>query len=134
MIPEKIKLEIYSPERKVLSEQVSSVRVPGAGGYFGVFPGHTPFIAALKVGEIKVDVDGTETRYSASGGIAEALPGSVSIMAETCEAADTIDVNRAEEARTRAKNRIEEGRKSWDIDRAQVALTRALNRLKVAAK
>ncbi len=134
MIPEKIKLEIYTPERKVLSEDVSSVRVPGAGGYFGVFPGHTPFIAALQVGEIKVDIDGAETRYTAGGGIAEAMPGSVSIMAETCELAGSIDVKRADEALARAKKRIAEGRKSWDVDRAQLALARALNRLRVGSR
>jgi len=134
MIPEKIKLDIYTPERKVLQGEVSSVRVPGAAGYFGVFPGHTPFIAALQIGEIKVDADGTETRYAASGGIAEVLPGSVSIMAEACELFDKIDVKRAERARDRAQERIASGRKTWDIDRAQAALSRALNRLKIASR
>ena len=133
MIPDKIKLEIITPDKKIFSGEVSNVVAPGLNGYFGVYPGHTPFVSALKIGEIKIVIDKEVSIFSASGGFAEVLPNGVSILAETCETAEAIDVKRAEAARDRAIKRIEEGRKEWNLDRAQVALARALNRLKVAS-
>ncbi len=133
MIPEKIKIEILTPERTVYAEEVSSIRLPGAQGYFGVFPGHTPYISVLGIGEIKVEQDGKKTYFATSGGVAEVLPGGVSVLAETCEPAQSIDVKRAEAAKKRAQQRLEEGRKDWDMKRVQVSLTRAINRMKVAS-
>lgn len=133
MIPDKIKLEILTPQRKVYEGEVSSARIPGAEGYFGVYPGHTPFLATLAIGEIKVQ-SGKEIMYfSTSGGVAEVLPDSISILSETCESAAEIDVARAQSARKRAEERLHEGRKRWDVARAQVALLRAINRIKVAS-
>lgn len=133
MIPEKINLEILTPEKQVYSGEVSAVRVPGLEGYFGVYPGHTPFVSGLQVGEIKIDVDGQKELFAASGGFVEVLPTGVSLLADTCEPATNIDVKRAEAARDRARKRLEEGRKTWDLARAHVALARALNRISVAS-
>ncbi len=133
MIPDKIKLEILTPGKKVFSDDVDNVILPGLKGYFGVFPGHTPFVAALKTGEIKIGAEKDGDIFAAGSGIAEVQPGSISVLVETCENANEVDVKRAEAARDRAQDRLKEGRKSWDMDRAQFALTRALVRLKVAA-
>jgi len=133
MIPDKIKLEILTPEKTLFVEEVSSVRLPGAQGYFGVFPGHTPYISVLGVGNIKIEQDGKITTYATSGGVAEVLPSGVSVLAEACESGAEIDVKRADTSKERAQQRIKEGRKDWDVQRAQMALTRALNRLKVSA-
>ncbi len=134
MIPDKIRIEILTPQRKVYDKEVSSVQLPGIGGYFGVFPGHTPYISALQVGDIKIDDGGQATHFATSGGVVEVLPGGVSVLAETCESANEIDKKRAEEARDRARKRIEEGRSNWDVSRAQISLARAVNRINVVSK
>ena len=130
---DKIKLEIFTPEKKIFSEEVTDVQLPGLKGYFGVYPGHTPFISALKIGAIKVEVDDKISHFATSGGFAEVLANSISVLSETCEHGTEIDLKRAQAAKDRAENRINEGRKEWDVDRAQMALARALNRLKVAS-
>jgi len=134
MIPEKIRIEILTPQRKVYDKEVSSVQLPGIEGYFGVFPGHTPYISALRVGDIKIDDEGAATHFATSGGVVEVLPGGISVLAETCEAANEIDKKRAEEARDRARKRIEEGRSNWDVSRADISLARAINRINVVSK
>lgn len=134
MLPEKLKFEIITPHKKVYSNDVDAVVLPGHEGYFGVLPGHTPFLATLKVGEIKVEIDKKETYLATSGGVVEVFPDSVSVLAETAEPATAIDLKRAQASRDRALNRLKEGRKSWDVERAQAALTRALNRISVAEK
>jgi F-type H+-transporting ATPase subunit epsilon len=80
--------------------------------------------------------DGAESYFATSGGIAEVLPDSISILSETAESAKEIDVKRAEEARARARARekIDEGRENWDIPRADLALARAMNRIRIARK
>lgn len=133
MLPDKLKLEILTPERSLFQAEVDSVRVPGLEGYFGVFPGHAPFIAALKPGTLKVDAQGKTSFFALSGGFSEVLPDSVSILAESSEAAEQIDIKRAEAARDRAQKRIKEGRQNWDVKRAQDALARALARLHAAS-
>jgi len=134
MIPDKIKLEILTPQARVYSGDISAIRLPGAKGYFGVFPGHTPFLSTLQIGEIKVEIDKSTSFFATSGGVAEVLPTGVRVLADTAESSDQIDVKRAEEAKKRAEQRLQEGRKKWDLKRAQVSLTRALNRLQVAGK
>lgn len=133
-LPKTIKFEILTPQQKVYSAEISSVRLPGFDGYFGVHPGHTPYLAALKIGEIKVHIDDKTLYFATSGGFAEVLPDSVAVLAETAEPADAIDVQRAMAAKERALKRIEEGSKVWDIDRARAALSRAINRIQVASK
>ena len=134
MFPDKLKLEIITPLKKIYSADVSSIRLPAVDGYLGVFPGHTPYLAALKIGEIKV-VNGQETQYFAtSGGVAEIHPGSVAVLAETAEPAPEIDVKRAKNAQQRAEKKLGEGRKTWDVMRAHIGVTRAMNRLQVSSR
>jgi F-type H+-transporting ATPase subunit epsilon len=133
----RILLEVVTPERQVLSVEVDEVSAPGAKGYFGVLPGHTPFLTTLGVGEIGYRI-GNQWEYLAiTWGYAEVLPNKVSILTETAEMAEEIDIERAE----RAKRRAEERLRQWsttvadlDIERAAAALERALIRLQVAHK
>ncbi|MFQ5708328.1 MAG: F0F1 ATP synthase subunit epsilon [bacterium] len=134
MLPEFLKFEILTPFKKIYSADVKAVRLPGLDGYFGVYPGHTPFLAALKVGEIKVEADNRTSYFSTTGGFVEVLPHSISVLAEVAEAASLIDIKRAQEARDRAKKRLEEGRMSWDVQRAKLAMLRAINRIRIASK
>jgi F-type H+-transporting ATPase subunit epsilon len=133
MIPDKIKLEILTPHSTVYSGEVASVQLPGSEGYFGVFPGHTPFITTLKIGFIKINRDKSTDYFSTSGGIAEVMPDAVSVLAETAESAAEIDVERAAAAKARAEKKLHGELQKWDVERAQISLHRAVNRLKVSS-
>lgn len=127
-------LEIVTPFRKVFSEPVNAIIAPGEEGYFGVLPGHTPLLISLQIGYLKVEQGERVSYFSISGGFAEVLPNGVKIFAETAEAAAEIDEKRAEEAKARATQRLQEGRRQWDVERTRGSLERAKNRLEVVER
>ena len=130
-----IQLEIVTPEKVVVSEEVQIVASPGTLGEFGVLNGHTPFMTALKTGPVRfTDADGAERYVFVSGGFAEALPDKVTILAESAEKRSDIDLDRANDALERAQKRLAEDRGRADIDfkRAKIALERAMQRIKLA--
>jgi F-type H+-transporting ATPase subunit epsilon len=133
----RILLEVVTPERQVLSTEVDEVSAPGALGYFGVLPGHTPFITTLGVGELRYR-SGNQWEYlSITWGYAEVLPNKVTVLTETAEMAEEIDIERAERAKRRAEERLREWSTTVadvDFERASAALDRALTRLEVARK
>lgn len=130
----KMLLEIVTPVRKVLSEEVDMVVAPGELGEFGVLVNHIPFLSKLKIGELRFKV-GASTRYVAiMGGYAEVLPDKVTILATAAEEATDIDVIRAQAAKERAERRLREAKDRVEFARAQAALQRALARLKVAER
>lgn len=107
-MPSTILLELVTPERLVLSEEVDEVVLPGFEGEFGVLPGHTQFLAILNIGILRYR-KGSETRKIAlGGGYAEVTPERVVVMADTAEHADEIDVERAQRARDRAEAALKE--------------------------
>ena len=135
-LPTKLTLEIVTPDRSVVTEQVDEVQLPGSEGYFGVLPGHTPLLAALQVGELWYRV-GTEKTYLAIAfGFAEVLPERVTVLAHVAERAQDIDMERAERAMERAKERISKISVQSDVDfeRARVAMMKSLIRLQVASR
>ncbi len=124
-------LEIITPTRVYDEGQVSYVRCPGLNGSFGVLAHHTRSIFALEVGVVKV-VRGEQTRYFAtSGGYAEVLGDKVRLLLETAEYAGDIDIERANKAVQRAKERLQQ-KAHIDAARARASLQKALNRLQVA--
>ena len=132
---ENIKLEIVTPEREVVNEDVNIVMAPGSLGEFGVLKGHTPFLTTLKVGIVRYTAAGGAERFVfVNGGFAEALPDKVTILAESAERRKDIDVNRAKASMERAEKRLEETRTRDDIDakRAKAALERAVVRINLA--
>src|SRR5499427_10139595 len=133
-LPTKIQLHIVSPERSLVNEAVDEVEIPGADGYFGVLPGHTPLLALLGAGELWYR-QGTEKHYLALAfGFAEVQPDRVTILAQIAERADEIDVARAEAAKKRAEERIARPTIDMDAERARIALMKALIRLQVASR
>jgi len=128
-----LQLEIVTPERLVVRDTADEVQIPGKGGYMGILPGHAPLISELAVGEITYTHGGSTTRLAVAWGFAEVLPDKVTIVAETCERAEDIDVSRAQAAYDRAVERMKEGGEI-DYDRALIALQRAEVRLEVAKK
>ncbi len=131
-----IQLVIVTPKRQLLRESVGEVQLPGANGYLGVLPGHAPLMTELGIGELSYPgAPGKEPVHLAIlSGFAEVLPGRVTVLAETAELAQEIDVARAEAARARAEKRLASGDTNIDWDRASVALQRALIRIQVAHK
>jgi F-type H+-transporting ATPase subunit epsilon len=130
-----IHLEVVTPEKAVVSEEVQIVASPGALGEFGVLSGHTPFLTALKTGIVRyTDANGKEHYVFVSGGFAEALPDKVTVLAESAERRSDIDIERAKEALARAEKRLAEDRSREDIDfaRARAALERATVRIRLA--
>ena len=126
--------EIVTPEKLVARDVAEEMQIPGKNGYLGILPGHAPLITELGIGEISYRMAGTTHRLCVAWGFAEVLPDKVTILAETAERADEIDVKRAEEAKRRAEERLKSGNPEVDFDRAQVALERADTRLEVAGK
>jgi len=130
-----IHLEVVTPEKAVVSEEVQIVASPGALGEFGVLSGHTPFLTALKTGIVRfTDANGKEHYVFVSGGFAEALPDKVTVLAESAERRSDIDIERAKAALARAEKRLAEDRSREDIDfaRARAALERATVRIRLA--
>jgi F-type H+-transporting ATPase subunit epsilon len=129
-----LELDIVTPERRVLAEKVHEVVLPAAEGYMGVRPGHAPLMTTLQVGELSYRDDKGAHVLAVSGGYAEVLRDSVTVLATTAERPDEIDVERAKQARERAEERLKSHAEGIDVARAQVALARALNRLSAQAR
>ena len=127
-------LEIVTPERLVVKDSAEEMQLPAKNGYIGVMSGHAPLITELAVGELTYLAQGYTERLAISWGFAEVLPDKVTVLAERAERAEEIDVERAEEARQRAAERLNSGDPDMDYGRALVALRRAEVRLEVAQK
>jgi F-type H+-transporting ATPase subunit epsilon len=138
-LPTKLTLEIVTPDRALLREEVDEVVVPGSQGEFGVLPGHTPLLSTLKIGELWYR-QGQEKHYLAIAfGFVEVLPDRVTVLAQVGERAQEIDVQRAERAKQRAEQRLAQGQPhltqiDFDIERARIALMKSLLRLQVASR
>jgi len=131
-IPQHLQLHVVSADRSLVNEQVDEVEIPGADGYFGVLPGHTPLLATLQVGTLWYR-QGQEKHYLAIAfGFAEVQPERVTILAQIAERAGDVDVSRAEAARKRAEERLAKPSPDMDFERARVALMKSLMRLQAA--
>src|SRR5947208_11916742 len=112
---DRITLEVATPSRLVIAEQVDEVVVPGIEGYFGVLPGHAPLLATLGIGELTYRIGREEHHVAVAGGFAEVRNDKVIILADTAEKPDEIDRARAERAKERAEQRLS-GRSQEEID------------------
>ena len=129
-----ILLEVLTPERRILSAQVSELQFPSADrGMYGILPGHTPLMTELGDGLITYTEDGQSHWLTVFGGFAEVGPGQVTVLARVSETVDMIDQARAEAARLRALQHIKEATSELDLDRAQAALNASLIRLQAAS-
>jgi len=133
-MPESFQLEIVTPEKLVVKEAAEEAQIPGLEGYLGILPGHAPLITELGVGIITYRAGGTTKTLSVAWGFAEVLQDKVTILAETVERPDEIDVARAQQAKERAEQLLKSSDPELDYDRAQDDLRRAETRLKVATE
>jgi F-type H+-transporting ATPase subunit epsilon len=133
----KFQLEVVTPSKQVVSEEVELASVPGGEGAFGVMANHAPLLSTLATGEMRYEVDGQITRLAISGGFCEVSNNVMTVLAESAEKTDDIDVQRALKAKERAEKRIQQAataKEDIDLARAQAALARAMNRLKLAGR
>ncbi|MGE4293369.1 MAG: F0F1 ATP synthase subunit epsilon [Desulfovibrio sp.] len=124
-----ILLEIVTPDRKVLSEDVEYVGAPGALGEFGVLPNHIPFLSALGIGNLYYKLGGKTYYVFVAGGFAEVSGTKMTVLAEVAEKASEIDIDRARKARERAEQRSAKAKENVDWARNQAALRRAVARM-----
>src|SRR6185503_6225682 len=121
-LPTKLQLQIVSADRMLVNETVDEVVIPGADGFFGVLPGHTPPLALMQVGQLWYR-QGQDVHYLVIAfGFAEVQPDRVTILAQMAERADEIDVARAEAAKRRAEERLARPMADVDFERARVAM------------
>jgi F-type H+-transporting ATPase subunit epsilon len=133
-LPSKLTLEIVAPDRPILREDVDEVEIPGETGYLGVLPGHTPLLAALKVGELWYRKGQEKFFLAVAFGFAEILPDRVTILARYAEKAEELDRERAEAAMKLAQARLEKPPPDIDYERTRIALAKAISRIQVASR
>ena len=132
-MPEKIRLEVVTPERRLLAEPADMVTVPGLGGELGILPGHTPLISELQTGVLSYIQDGKTFQLHVSGGFVEVRDDHVSVLAEVAERPEEIDAARARLSR----ERLEKELNAWsgseeDFEVAKTELERSMVRLQLA--
>ena len=133
-LPTQIQLEVVTPERQLVHEAVLSVTVPGKRGYLGILPGHAPLLSELQPGELAYSEAHVTHYLSVSWGFIEVVSERVIVLAQTAEHAEEIDVDRAQQAKQRAEERLNNVTATdIDFERARAALTRALARLQAAS-
>ncbi|HLA12462.1 MAG TPA: F0F1 ATP synthase subunit epsilon [Pyrinomonadaceae bacterium] len=130
---QQLQLEVVTPERRVLSEPVDSVTIPGLGGELGILPGHTPLISQLQTGVLSYVQGGNTYQLHVSGGFVEVREDQVSILAEIAERPEEIDAARARLAREHVEKQLN----AWtgteeDFEVARAKLERSIVRLQLA--
>ena len=133
-MPGQLQLEVVTPERRVLSEAVNSVTVPGRGGEMGILPGHAPLISELQAGVLSYTEDGSTFKLHVSGGFVEVNDDRVAVLAEVAERPEEIDAARARLSRDHTEKRLS----SWsgteeDFEKARAKLERSIVRLQLAS-
>ncbi len=128
-------LDIITAERVVYSDQVNAVVAPGIEGELGILPHHAPLLTILQPGESRVVKEGEEDTFiSVSGGFLEVIANKVVILVDTAERAEEIDEARAQEAVSRAQERLEHRTGDMDLERAIASLRKSQSRLKVVRR
>lgn len=130
----KILLEVVTPEKQLLSQQVDEVIAPGSEGEFGVLPGHCHFLSTLRIGELRYRVNGHTHSMAVLWGFAEVTPTKVTVMAEIAEKAEDIDVDRATAKVAEAERRLQVGGLPSEVKEAEISLEKARLRKKIAER
>ena len=129
-----LKIDIVTAERSVYSEEVDMIVAPGIEGQLGILPHHAPLMTMLQPGELLLKKGGDEISLAVSGGFLEVRPDRIIVLADAAERVEEIDVARAEEAKRRAEQRLEQRPPDMDTTRVEAALRRAIIRLSVAER
>ncbi|MEP6706734.1 MAG: F0F1 ATP synthase subunit epsilon [Pyrinomonadaceae bacterium] len=133
-MPDKLQLEVVTPQRRVVAESVDAVTVPGLGGELGILPGHTPLISQLQTGVLSFSQGGAAHQLHVSGGFVEVKDDHVSVLAEVAERPEEIDAARARLQRERVEKQLN----AWsgteeDFEKTRAKLERSMVRLQLAS-
>ena len=130
--PSRLRLEVITPGGVVFRDDVDYVEVPALFGYIGILPGHAPLLYQIRSGQLQYRQGDEEHFLAVHWGFLEVLDDTVTVLAETAERPEDIDLARAESALNRAKARLEEFGAAYDVEQAQQAVARAEARLRAA--
>jgi len=136
-LPTHLTLEVVTPDRAVVREEVDEVQLPGTEGYLGILPGHTPLLTSLRVGQLWYRKGADKHYLAIAFGFAEVLPDRVRLLAQVAERAEEIDLSRAEEHRRRAEAAMQaarSGASDIDLERARISLLKSMVRIQVATR
>lgn len=123
---------VVSPEGNVIKDEIGFVVLPGVNGEIGILANHAPLIAALEAGVVRYTLDGKKKKLAISGGFVEVSENKATVLADTAEFGEAIDVERAQSAKERAEKRLAQKTLDTDTKRAEYALRRAITRLNAA--
>lgn len=132
MTDKKLHLKITTHEKVVFDEDVDEIYSKGTQGEFGILPDHIPFMSALDIGVTKVILNGTSEFFTTMGGVFQLKDNQALILTQAAEKAEEIDIQRAEEAKKRALERLELEEDNLDVQRAEISLARAIARIKAS--
>ena len=129
-------LDIYTPTGKYLTMDVDFIKVTSSVAVLGILPGHAPLISTLEVGKMVLRVHGENEIYAIGGGIINVEKEKVTLILDSIESRDEIDVERAKEAKKRAEDRLNISKEddAIDVNRAKLALLKAINRIDISSK
>jgi F-type H+-transporting ATPase subunit epsilon len=132
---DELTLEIVTPEKMSFTGKVEEVTIPGTEGEFGVLKGHASLLSSVDIGELSFTREGKRTRYAVHTGYAEVTASKVTVLVESAERSDAIDIERAQRARERAEGKMAKmAKEDSDFEKSRLALMRALTRISVAGK
>jgi F-type H+-transporting ATPase subunit epsilon len=131
---DKLNLEVITPERRVLSESVDEVVVPGLGGELGILPEHTQLISQLQTGVLVYRQGAERKQLHVSGGFVEVQPDRVTVLSDVAEKPEEIDLERAQRAKDLAEKELKSQGDDVDYRSAEQKLQRALTRIQLAGK
>ena len=123
------KLQIITPEKTVFDGETEQIIVRTTVGDVGILYGHEPYCAAISIGQMRIMIDGTFRRAATSGGIIKVSKEKTTVLVQTCEWSDEIDVERANAAKSAAEERLKAAKDDKELLLAEAKLKRALNRI-----
>ena len=130
-----MKVHVVTPDGPVYESEVGMVSTKAQTGELGILPGHIPMVAPLQIGAVRIKSGGNMEYVAVSGGFLEVRPDTVTILAQTAEKSEEIDIDRAVRAKERAEQRLQQRQQEHvDFRRAELALQRAINRISVAQR
>jgi F-type H+-transporting ATPase subunit epsilon len=136
-MPGTFHVDIVTPEKVILREEAVSLRAPGVEGSFGLLVNHSPLLAELTAGELRLrKPGGEEIDLAVGGGFLQVFDNKVTVLADTAERLDEIDVERARRAKEVAREALKAAQATYNqiaIDQAQAALDRADNRIRLGS-
>ncbi|MBM4761528.1 F0F1 ATP synthase subunit epsilon [Bacillus sp. B15-48] len=130
-----VKVNVVTPDGPVYESDVEMVSTKAQTGELGILPGHIPMVAPLEIGAVRLKNGGNTDYVAVSGGFLEVRPDKVTVLAQTAERSEDIDLDRAVRAKERAEKRLrEKQQENVDFTRAELALRRAINRISIAQR